>query len=71
MRHMSPTALPLPAVDLENAYFERVAPLGADLPFLVYGAGPDSFTVRRATQTTHVLTTSRSDLEGESQSESR
>ncbi len=43
-------ALPLPATDLENAYFERVAPLGADLPFLVYGAGPDSFTVRRATQ---------------------
>jgi rhodanese-related sulfurtransferase len=43
-------ALPLPIADLENAYFDAVAPLGAEFPVLVYGAGADSFEVRRAAQ---------------------
>lgn len=43
-------ALPFPADDLETAYFDRVMGFGAEFPLLVYGAGPDSFRVRRAAQ---------------------
>jgi len=43
-------ALPLPADSLEDAYFNGVANLGVDMPVVVYGAGPDSFAVRRVAQ---------------------
>jgi hypothetical protein len=33
----------------ESRYYEAVAPLGAEVPLFVYGAGPDSFAVRRVT----------------------
>jgi rhodanese-related sulfurtransferase len=43
-------ALPLPADRLEDVYYETVLNLGTDVPLVVYGAGADSFTVRRVTQ---------------------
>lgn len=43
-------ALPLPADGLEDAYYGTVVGLGVDVPLVVYGAGADSFTVRRVSQ---------------------
>ncbi|MGH2571859.1 MAG: rhodanese-like domain-containing protein [bacterium] len=42
-------AISFEAERAEDRYFEAVAPLGADVPLFVYGAGPDSFAVRRVT----------------------
>ena len=42
-------AISFEAERAEARYYEAVAPLGADVPLFVYGAGPDSFAVRRVT----------------------
>lgn len=43
-------ALSLPADDFDAHYFDVVAGLDSDIPLVVYGAGPDSFRVRRVAQ---------------------
>lgn len=47
--HVSGAVL-LPAGEFDARYFDLVATLGADVPLLVYGAGPDSFAVRHVAQ---------------------
>jgi hypothetical protein len=42
-------ALSFEAERSEARYFEAIAPLGVEVPLFVYGAGPDSFAVRRVT----------------------
>lgn len=49
-RHRVAGALPLPAETLEDAYFRGAANLPPEMPLVVYGAGPDSFAVRRVAQ---------------------
>jgi rhodanese-related sulfurtransferase len=40
-------AFPFEAESFDDTYFDVVAPFGTDVPLFVYGAGPDSFAVRR------------------------
>jgi rhodanese-related sulfurtransferase len=43
-------AVSVPADDFQARYFDVVAGLGADAALVVYGAGADSFAVRRVAQ---------------------
>ncbi|HMB70979.1 MAG TPA: rhodanese-like domain-containing protein [bacterium] len=40
-------AFPFEAERFDDVYFEVVASFGTEVPLFVYGAGPDSFAVRR------------------------
>lgn len=43
-------AVSLPAGEFDARYFDVVAGLDSEIPLVVYGAGPDSFEVRRVAQ---------------------
>lgn len=48
-------ALSVSADDFQTRYFDVVAGLGTQATLVVYGAGPDSFAVRRVAQELHDL----------------
>lgn len=49
-QHRVVGALSVFADDFQTRYFDAVAGLGTEAPIVVYGAGPDSFAVRRVAQ---------------------